>query len=187
MPIEVEQKFHVHDSAEIEARLTEREITLSPPELQVDRYFNHPSRDFAQTDEAFRIRQVGHDNYVTYKGPKLDQTTKTRREIEVAIAPGAQAGVQFTELLVSLGFRPVAEVRKQRRKASIEPSGHRIEIVLDDVEHVGTFIELECLADQRSVESAKDAIATLAAELGLAENERKSYLELLLGQSRTDK
>jgi adenylate cyclase, class 2 len=182
MAIEVEQKFHVHDPAEIEARLKVRGIDLSPSKRQVDQYFNHPSRDFAQTDEALRIRQIGDDNYVTYKGPKLDQTTKTRREIEVAIAAGAEAAGQFSEMLVALGFRPVAEVRKQRRKASIEHSGHQIEIVLDDVELVGTYIELECLADASAVESSKQAIASLSAELGLpeSENERKSYLELLL-------
>jgi adenylate cyclase class 2 len=182
MSIEVEQKFRVHDPAAIAARLEELGIKLSSPELQVDRYFNHPSRDFAQTDEAFRIRQVGDDNLVTYKGPKLDQATKTRREIEVAIAPGDQAAAQFAELLVCLGFRPAAEVRKQRRKASIRRANHLIEVALDDVEQVGNFVELECLADEGGMESSKEAIASLASELCLpdAETERRSYLELLL-------
>ena len=127
-----------------------------------------------------RIRQVGEDNYLTYKGPKLDTTTKTRREIETPIGRGATAAEQFAELLDLLGFRHVAEVRKRRRDATLERNGRTIEIVLDDVEQVGAYVELECVTDETQMEAAKQAIASLAAELGLKENERKSYLELLL-------
>ena len=52
------------------------------PAEQVDTYFSHPARDFAATDEALRIRSIDQENFVTYKGPKLDATTKTRREID---------------------------------------------------------------------------------------------------------
>jgi adenylate cyclase class 2 len=180
MAIEVEQKFRVVDRAAILARLAERGALLGEPQPQVDQYFNHPSRDFAQTDEAFRIRQVDDDNFLTYKGPKLDRTTKTRREIEVPIARGKQAADQFAELLTALGFRPVAEVRKRRRKTTIDHAGREVDVVLDDVEHVGAYVELECIAGEADMQAAKQAIASLAAELGLTENERKSYLELLL-------
>ena len=179
MSFEVEQKFRVDDSAAIAAELELRGLQLSQPESHVDRYFNHPSRDFAQTDEAFRIRQIGDQSYLTYKGPKLDRTTKTRREIEIPILSG-NALEDFAEMLLILGFRPVASVHKRRRKTSLEYAGHRIEIVLDDVEHVGTYVELECIASETQTDAAKSAIALLAAELGLSENERKSYLELLL-------
>src|SRR6188472_3846060 len=132
--LEVEQKFRVADLTAFAARLAERGVTFGEPQLQVDSYFNHPSRDFSQTDEALRIRQVGASNYVTYKGPKLDATTKTRREIELPISPGEPAAAQFGELLVALGFRPVAAVRKLRRKATLSHAGRQIEVVLDDVE-----------------------------------------------------
>src|SRR5687767_3093241 len=141
MPIEVEQKFRVSNLAGIATRLVALGGTLGEAELQIDRYFNHPARDFAQTDEALRTRQVGEKNYVTYKGPKLDSTTKTRREIEVPIAPGDVAAEQFAELLVALGFRPVAEVRKHRRKTTLDHGGRRIEVVLDEVERVGDYVE----------------------------------------------
>jgi adenylate cyclase class 2 len=178
--LEVEQKFRVTDQAAVLSVLVDRGIKLGPARLQVDRYFNHPSRDFAETDEALRIRQGGGQNYVTYKGPKLDRTTKTRREIEVPIAPGLAAAERFAAIFIELGFRPVAEVRKERRKATVEWSGQSIEVVLDEVEQVGAFVELECSADQNEMDAAKAAIASLAVELGLTQNERKSYLELLL-------
>ena len=82
MPIEVEQKFPVADRAALDRQLAALGFVPRDAELQVDQYFAHPARDFARTDEALRIRRVGQFNYITYKGPKLDATTKTRREIE---------------------------------------------------------------------------------------------------------
>jgi adenylate cyclase class 2 len=178
--LEVEQKFRVADPRSFESRLLALGGELGVPQLQADRYFNHPARDFARTDEALRIRQAGEQNHLTYKGPKLDSTTKTRREIEVPIAPGQAAAEQFAELLVALGFRPVADVQKQRRKAVVERQGRRIEVVLDRVDGLGMYVELEIVAEEHEMQAAQQAIRALAQELELADNERKSYLELLL-------
>src|SRR5262249_34999461 len=150
---------------------------------QLDRYFNHPSRDFAQTDEALRLRQVGQSNFITYKGPKLDATTKTRREIELPLPAGDEMLKHYAELLTALGFRPVAEVHKTRRQVHLAWQGREIEIALDNVTGLGDFIELELSTDETDIESAKGAIASLAAELGLTDSERRSYLELLLAKA----
>ena len=92
MHIEVEQKFRATHSAELLARLERMGAVFAEPVVQVDLYFAHPARDFAQTDEALRIRRVGERNFVTYKGPKLDAMTKTRRELELPLADGALGG-----------------------------------------------------------------------------------------------
>src|SRR5215471_11347378 len=101
---EVEQKHRVEDKAELIARLQERGGTLEKPIKQSDQYFAHPCRDFAKTDEALRIRVVGDKSFVTYKGPKLDKTTKTRREIELPLDSGDHDGERFASLLAALGF-----------------------------------------------------------------------------------
>ena len=59
MQWEVEQKFRIADLAAIKAKLMQLGASFAEPMNQIDWYFNHPSRDFAQTDEAFRLRQVG--------------------------------------------------------------------------------------------------------------------------------
>ncbi len=194
MQFEVEQKFPVTDAAALERRLRKLGANDSGPPgqgtiRQIDSYFNHPARDFARTDEALRLRRVGEANFITYKGPKLDQATKTRREIELPLAGGAAAAEQYAELLEALGFRRVAEVRKQRRLLEIPWEGCTIEAALDDVAGLGTFLELELsaegAADGPEVQAAKARIASLAAALKLERSERRSYLELLLAQQKT--
>jgi len=184
MRYEVEQKFRVANPADLEGRLVELGADFGPPEWQVDCYYAHPTRDFAATDEALRIRRVGDANFVTYKGPKLDQVTKTRREIEVPLDFGEQPAADFGNLLVALGFRLVAEVYKQRRRAELPWQGQAVDVALDQVERLGHFIELELQADDDGLEWAKQNIASLAVRLGLAHSERRSYLELLLGERR---
>src|SRR6201995_5245701 len=116
MKFEVEQKHLVPDMRVLEERLAERGVEIGHAIEQVDRYFAHPSRDFSQTDEALRIRTVGDNSFVTFKGPKLDTTTKTRHEIELPLDAGDRDGAKFGELLSALGFKPVAVVKKQRGK-----------------------------------------------------------------------
>jgi adenylate cyclase class 2 len=181
---EVEQKFRLTDETELLTRLAKLGGVPGKAQTQVDCYYAHPLRDFAATDEALRIRRVGELNFITYKGPKLDSITKTRREIELALPGGAEAAVEHGKLLEALGFRPVAEVRKQRRTAAFTWQGHEVEAALDDVDGLGRFVELELGANDGELDDARGSLTALAHELGLAGSERRSYLELLLETRR---
>jgi adenylate cyclase class 2 len=180
--MEVEQKFPVDDLTAVESRLKALGAELSVPEREVDLYYGHPARDFGATDEALRIRRRGGEGFITYKGPKIDATTKTRREIDLRLPDGPEGCGPWAALLEALGFRPVAEVGKDRRKALVAWEGRRIEVSLDRVDQVGTFVELELVTDSGGIADAKACIASLAERLGLSGSERRSYLELLLAR-----
>jgi adenylate cyclase, class 2 len=180
MPYEVELKFPAPDLTALENRLRELGAIVADPIAETDLYFAHPAKDFAKTDEALRIRRKGEKNFIAYKGPKIDKTTKTRREIDLPLPPGEESARQWQELLEAVGFRPVAEVRKSRRKAKVVWQNREVECSLDEVESVGTYIELELIAEADGLDAARSVIASLAEKLGLAGSERRSYLELLL-------
>ena len=180
MQFEVEQKFYVDGFVEVEARLRELSSDVELAHEQVDCYFAHPKRDFAVTDEAFRLRSDGEQNCVTYKGPRIDQTTKTRQELELPLPAGAEYRQGFMSLFELLGFRLVAAVHKRRRKAYVLWEGSRIEVSLDDVQDVGTFVELELMVDEGELAEAKRRLQSLADRLALSAAERRSYLNLLM-------
>ena len=188
---EVELKFPVVDLPALERRLATLAKRFYAPVDQVDRYFNHPCRDFAQTDEALRLRLDGDAVVITWKGPRIDATSKTRREIELPLAAGMATGgdarqpsartiAQWTELLEALGFRPVATVAKRRRPAHVHWQGMEVDVALDSVAGVGEFLELELQASEADVPQARSCLESLARELGCWPPERRSYLELLL-------
>lgn len=183
MQLEIEQKFPLANPAQTRRRLEELGLEFAAPVRQVDTYFAHPARDFAQTDEALRIRQVGDANAITYKGPKLDATTKTRRELELPIAPGVVAATQFAELLGLLGFCPVGIVSKDRQVAHLQRGGMAIEVCWDEIHELGVFLELEIVAPASQADAARGLLAQLAQQLELEVSERRSYLELLLAKT----
>ena len=140
---------------------------------QCDTYFAHPTRDFAETDEALRLRVDARGLRVTYKGPKLDPPRKTREEIEFPFdtSPGTAR-----ELFERLGFSVVADVVKTRAEFSLPGSV----VSLDTIEGLGTFCEVEVQAS--SVEQGREQLRDLCTTLGLAHLSPipESYLELLL-------
>jgi adenylate cyclase class 2 len=180
MHLEVEQKFRLDSHDAIRRQLVELGARADEPVTQIDTYYGHPQRDFASTDEALRIRCVDRANWITYKGPKLSQTTKTRQEIDLAIASGERGAAEGAELLLALGFHRVAEVRKRRQSFHLVRDAWMVEVTLDEVRDLGRFVELEILADESGLEAASQVLGQVADELGLSRVERSSYLELLL-------
>ena len=181
MGYEVELKYRLTDHGQIERRLSELGAERGAEISQEDIYLSHPSRDFAATHEALRIRRVGSDNRITYKGPRLCGPTKTREEIEIAVTSGDSAFQQLARLFDNLGFRPVAVVCKSRTPFHLHWRGQQVEIVLDAAVGLGLFAEIETLAESDSeLPAAQAAIQALAQELGLTEVEPRSYLRMVL-------
>ncbi len=182
--LEVEVKYPVTDFGPLERRLREWGARPAAPINEADYYFNAPDRDFAQTDEALRLRRIGTANRVTYKGPRRDPRTKTRTEIEVPLGDGDQVATDFAQLLAQLGYRAVTGVTKRRQIYALDRDGFALEVCLDEVAELGLFAELEIQAPEARLDAAREVLLRLAGELGLTRMERRSYLELLLEKRR---
>jgi len=178
MTLEVEQKYCVGALGPIRERLDSLGARWLPTTDQCDTYFAHPQRDFAVTDEALRLRRSDNALALTYKGPRTDRALKTRREVEVALPGEAAAGL--TEILLALGFRRVAEVKKRRAEAEIVWQGQQAHVALDEVEQVGVFVEIEVIVPAGVTDAAAQAVASLAEDLSLTVVEPRTYLELVL-------
>ncbi|PTD94859.1 class IV adenylate cyclase [archaeon SCG-AAA382B04] len=144
-------------------------------ENQEDIYLNHPVKDFAKTDEALRLRKIDGKTFITYKGPKLEEKTKSRKEIEEKIEDFEKS----LEIFKSLGFREAGSVKKKRQ--IYELNGYKVSI--DKVEGLGEFIEAEKEikeVDQEIIENAIDFLTDLGIDQ--RDFERRSYLELILNE-----
>jgi adenylate cyclase class 2 len=178
--LEIELKFRADDWDGVRATLAAWAARPLGTRVEEDHYFNAPDRDFAVTDEAFRIRRVGDQAHFTYKGPKRAGATKTRLEIEVPLAPGGQPVEDAGRMLVALGYRPVAVVTKRRDLFAADRAGFELTVCLDAVEGVGRFVELEIVVDESHAGPAQAAVLSAAADLGLTIPEPRSYLRMLL-------
>ncbi|ERH11438.1 MAG: adenylate cyclase, class 2 (thermophilic) [halophilic archaeon J07HB67] len=171
--------------------------------VQTDTYYDAPNRDFAQTDEALRIRRetdtgggggvpdrVGAPGAepppvdadtdpdrtkITYKGPLVDEGSKTRAEHETVVG----SETELVGVLDGLGYEPAATVEKHRERHAVD--GYTV--TLDAVTGLGEFVEVEAETDETGIERVRDGARSLLTELGLDPTDqiRTSYLGLLLG------
>ncbi|MEM1519569.1 MAG: class IV adenylate cyclase [Pyrobaculum sp.] len=168
--LEVEVKYRC-DVKSLRDRLLSRGFSFSGAGEEVDVYFQHPCRNFVETDEALRVRITDSHVTVTYKGPRIGVGAKTREEISMSV------GGDVLELFRRLGFVEVARVKKRREYYKRGD----VSISLDVVEGLGEFVEIEKVVyDHGEVSKAVEELRSLGAELGLVEEVRETYLELIL-------
>jgi len=182
---EVEVKVRAAHAA-VESALDAADAAFVEAVVQEDTYYDAPHRNFAETDEALRIRRewdparddAGGDaagtTKITYKGPLLEAESKSREEHETAVADGQAAAGVFD----GLGFEPAATVRKERRYYRLD--GYTV--TLDSVDGLGEFVEVETETADDDIESAREGARAVLADLGLDPTDqiRTSYLGLLL-------
>ena len=171
--IEVEVKARINSFKEMENKLENIGAVKSKEEFQEDIYFASPIVDFGQTDEALRIRTTNNNTFITYKGPKLNDKAKTRKEVEMTIESAQKAKDIFEEV----GFKPARTVRKNRQYYTYK----NFEISLDDVEGLKPYMEIEIVLDEdEDYSKAQSKIFELFEKLGITDGfERTSYMELL--------
>jgi adenylate cyclase class 2 len=177
---EVELKFPIADAEEMTLQLLARGASPAGVVRQSDLYFQHPSRDFRETHEALRLRRTDDGVRITYKGPIVDSATKMRREIELPVGRDVGDFDQLCELLTLLGFAPVRGVAKVRARYDLTWEGRDLELAVDAVDGLGSFLEIESMAHDHDRDAARDVILRLADKLGLKNAERRSYLQLLI-------
>ena len=177
---EVELKVRAaHDA--VRERLAALDAERVGAVRQVDTYYDAPHRDFAETDEALRIRREeadgGSEARVTYKGPLVEAASKTRREVETGVDDGDRMG----DILDALGFSPAAVVEKERERYDLD--GYTV--TLDTVGDLGEFVEIEREAPADDLDATREGAISHLRDLGLDPDEqvRTSYLGLLLDSS----
>lgn len=88
-------KARVEDPKRLERAIIALGATPIGIEKQTDTYYNSQYSDFGETDEALRIRVQDGRYFLTYKGPKMDRVSKTRKEFQVDINDADSMGKIF--------------------------------------------------------------------------------------------
>lgn len=182
--LEIEQKFRVPSLDVVKHRLIALGAVQVSQESEWDTYLAHPVRNFAETDEALRIRSVGDGSLLhklTYKGPRSAGEVKIRREIEFPAGGPTTARDEIQSFFESLGFAVVADVRKQRTSFELPYQRATVTVTLDQVDQLPPHVEVEVVSDDEA--SAVLAVQSVASLLELEQTatEKRSYLEMVIG------
>lgn len=180
--VEVEIKVPVVDENQLITQLKMMGFAKSKSMRESDIYFDNEQAQIKNSDGALRIcsceNRTDHTSnvFLTYKGPKMDAISMTRKEFETQIGD-METGKQ---ILMSLGFNRLYSVVKTRQYYVLG----QVTACLDQVEDLGTFLELEIIVENDDEkEQALSVLLDLIKRLGYKKEDliRRSYLSMLQG------
>ncbi len=171
---EIEVKAKVKSFEEIKAKLEELGCTFTEPVIQDDTIFVNFDSDFAGIKPAdanfLRIRKAKGKILFTLKRDGKNELDCIEREVEISDAD------QFRDSLEFMGYHAVVQVSKTRVKTKYND----MEICLDEVKNLGSFIEVEKIASGDS-DIIQNELFTFLESLGVSKEDRvfKGYDTLL--------
>ena len=205
---EVELKLRAdHDT--VRTALDDAGATPDRRVRQVDTYYDAPHREFAETDEALRLREERRERMGDSDAPDVvdegdatdapdvvdeagvtDAETTTRLTYKGPLVDAESKtraehetavadGDTAAGILAGLGFEPAAVVEKDRTFFGLD--GYTVS--LDTVDGLGEFVEVEGeAAGEDDVADVREGAADVLRGLGLDPDDqiRTSYLGLLL-------
>jgi adenylate cyclase class 2 len=167
--IETEVKIRLSDPTAAQARLTEAGFTISVPRrFESNTLYDTPDLKLRQAQTLLRLRQVGAEAIITWKGVSIPGEHKIRPELETTVGSLRT----LDQILRALGYEPSFRYEKYRTEYQRKDSPQGT-VTLDETP-IGVFYELE---------GASQWIDYTAALLGF---ERSEYVLLSYGRLYLD-
>lgn len=166
---EVEVKARIADKEAIIKKLESLGCKFSEPITQHDQIYVTLDVDFPDVKTgqgAARIRRQFGDKgdkiLLTLKQVQKNQLDKIEHEVEISDAKEMDA------ILRIIGYRLVSEVKKVRRKTKYQGD----EICVDEVEGLGSFMEMERLAEEGDSDQIQAELFSFLKTLGIKDSDR---------------
>ena len=164
MQFEIEVKAKVKDFNEIISKLKELGCVLSEPIVQDDYIFNKKGINLYKDHSDYpvlRIREQSKKIIFTLKKNRSNELDCMEKEIEV------NDKNTLKEIIELLGFESNVEVHKKRIKTNYRD----YEICLDDVDGLGTYIEVEKMSNEDG-EKIQNELFDFLQTLGVSKDDR---------------
>lgn len=156
---EVEVKYQVRDAEALLVALKARGIELNDPITQDDQAYAPEGWSYGDSKlgvSFVRLRTVGGQHTFTLKRPAENALSCDEYETTVADRE------QMHSAILAMGFRPTVRIVKVRRTAALPD----LELCVDEVAGLGTFLELErMVSDDVPGEAVQAELAAFVASL----------------------
>lgn len=158
---EIEVKYRVGNHDGIERLLAERGLVLSEAVIQDDQAYAPRDWHYGMSKKGIsfaRLRTEQGTHLFTLKQPVENEMLCLEHETVIADRE------QMHNAILLMGFYPTVRIVKTRRTAALGD----LSVCLDEVEHAGSFLEVEKVVSSASANSAVQAeLDDLVRSLGL--------------------
>lgn len=162
---EIEVKARVKDEAGLITKLSELGCVLSEPVEQDDAIYSNLEGNaflkFAPGKNILRIRKAKGKIILALKQPQGNELANIEKELEIGNAE------EMAQILKLLDYPEVVRVVKTRRKTHFE----NYEICIDEVQGLGSFVEVEKMSEENPAKIQEELFDFLAS-LGVKREDR---------------
>jgi len=162
---EVEIKIKIGSAQRVLEQLTQQGCNFSDPVVQDDTIYVPLSETVLPARagiNVLRIRQQEGKILLTLKQSDIaNHLSKIEKELEISNV------LIMDEIIRLLGFHEISQVKKQRRKCTLQ----NYEICIDEVENLGSFLEIEKITDE-TPSVVQEQMLHLLRDLGIDAKER---------------
>lgn len=170
---EIEVKARLRDQVAFLAAAQRKGIVFGDAFEQYDTTYESPLDHDHPDWSIFRIRRQKNVTIFTMKYAASERP-RDNHEHETTVGDEAE----IIRMVEHLHFHKGVDIRKRRRTARY----NGFELCLDDVQHIGTFVEVEKLAaDDADVDAIQGELWRLLTSLGVHDSDRefKGYSRLM--------
>ena len=166
---EIEVKARAEDLKLIGRNLEKIGCVLSKPLTQRDIIFvvaNYGNfTEFQPGKNILRIRESGGKFLLTLKQPQSNELDCIEHETEIADPD------EMKRVLLLMGYQEIVRVNKTR----IKTNHNGWEICLDELEGLGSFIEVEKIAEEENAEAIQNELFGFLKTLGIKKENRITH------------
>ena len=181
--IEMEESFIIKDDFKsILKKIKEEDFKFVDENVEEDTYFTDPEEVFIKDRICLRTRKTNEDSLeLTYK-PKTDNRTEQygKKECNVSIDVKDYEDIRY--ILKELNYLEYVSFKKHRATYTKTIGGIEHNIMLDTIEGVGKFIELEMIVHSKAEqEKSREELDAFVERMGCSglESKNKPYRDIV--------
>lgn len=172
---EIELKFKVDNIEDIISFLEKSNCKVSNTECQYDTIYVQNLDNVESTEGSvwLRVRKTDDKIELNYKKQSAKKMESEEIEFEVSSYEKANA------FLKALGFKEWVQVNKKRRYSKYQDYN----ICIDEVERLGTFVEIELLVNEQNDINYEEQLLNVAKEIGInTDNRINSHYDTMISE-----
>lgn len=176
---EIELKFKVENPKNVISFLERNNCHLSDINSQNDTIYVQNLDNVESTEGSVWLRVRKSNDRVELNYKKQSAKLSESEEIEFEVSSYEKANL----FLEALGFKKWVEVNKKRQYTKYQDYN----ICLDEVEHLGTFVEIEVLVSEQNETDYEEKILEVAKIMGInPDNRINSHYDTMISKLKKD-
>lgn len=146
--IEIEDSYILNDDYDVDFYINKNNFKFVDTTYETDTYYVDKKGTFIDKRICLRTRKTNDEKLeLTYKPETNDETEKYGKK-EVNISLCIDDGKDINFILNELGYNKYIEFTKKRTTYTKYYDGAEYNIMIDEINEVGRFIELEIITDE---------------------------------------